>query len=326
MRINKYKSMKSVFIKLSIICIFFVNYIPSTFAEEWPPLILSTVECIENGESTYVLTNVSSFALNPQEFSYSVDDESLATVSSTGLLTANSSGKTGMVTVTIKSNVVSDKTASTGIYIGNCEIHRSVHIEFEDVISSKVDYNDTVTLKITTHNLDEDDLAFILIAGDREKYHGTTVKEAASFKSFFADSHKEFYGFHTKEVSFVVDSKNDYVYYFVIAKEKNDGCYWEEGRVLSNIIKLKVIKPLTMEDNTVIPTVFTPMEVDGANDDFVPGYSVVIYNRVGDVICVSSNGWDGKYKGELADAGVYIYSITMKDGKVKKGTIQLYKE
>ncbi len=58
----------------------------------------------------------------------------------------------------------------------------------------------------------------------------------------------------------------------------------------------------------------------------MPGYPVVIYNRVGDVICVSSNGWDGTYKGKLADAGVYIYVITMKDGSEKRGTIQLYKE
>lgn len=318
--------MKSVFIKLSIICILFVNYIPSTFAGEWPPLILSTIECIENGESTNILARMALFNFNAEEFIYSVDDESLATISSTGFLTANSSGKTGMVTVTVKSKFDSNNAIQLEIYIGNCECHRSVHIEFEDVISSSVNYKDTVTLKITTHNLVEEDLLFMVWSGDRERYVGNPIMETVSFSSLFADTKQEIFGFSTNEVSFVVDSKNDNVYYFVSAIEKTDGYYLDERRVLSNIIKLKVIKPVTMEDNTVIPTVFTPTEADGANDDFMPGYSVVIYNRVGDVICVSSNGWDGKYKGELADAGVYIYSITMKDGKVKKGTIQLYKE
>ena len=79
-------------------------------------------------------------------------------------------------------------------------------------------------------------------------------------------------------------------------------------------------------DKMEIPTVFTPHEVNGANDDFMPGYPVVIYNRFGDVICKSDNGWDGSYKGETADAGVYIYVLTMKDGTEKKGTIQLYRK
>ena len=80
------------------------------------------------------------------------------------------------------------------------------------------------------------------------------------------------------------------------------------------------------KDNIMIPTVFTPHEKDGANDDFMPGYSVIIYNRSGDVICNSNNGWDGTYKGETADAGVYIYVLKLKDGRVKKGTIQLYRK
>ncbi|MCR5570510.1 MAG: Ig-like domain-containing protein [Paludibacteraceae bacterium] len=80
------------------------------------------------------------------------------------------------------------------------------------------------------------------------------------------------------------------------------------------------------KDNIMIPTAFTPHEKDGANDDFMPGYSVIIYNRSGDVICDSNNGWDGTYKGVTADAGVYIYVLKLKDGRVKKGTIQLYRK
>ena len=96
---------------------------------------------------------------------------------------------------------------------------------------------------------------------------------------------------------------------------------------ITNLVVLHFNKgdqPIT--DKIEIPTVFTPHEVNGANDDFMPGYPVVIYNRFGDVICKSDNGWDGKYKGETADAGVYIYVLTLKDGTEKKGTIQLYRK
>ena len=79
-------------------------------------------------------------------------------------------------------------------------------------------------------------------------------------------------------------------------------------------------------DNIVIPTVFTPHEKNGENDDFMPGYEVVIYDRYGNVVANSTNGWDGDYRGDVADAGVYIYVLTLKDGRVKKGTIEVYRK
>ncbi len=78
-----------------------------------------------------------------------------------------------------------------------------------------------------------------------------------------------------------------------------------------------------MVDRTKIPTVFTPYDRDGMNDDFMPGYKVFIYDRYGDLICHSENGWDGTYRGKTADAGVYIYVVTMKDDRVEKGTIEI---
>ena len=79
-------------------------------------------------------------------------------------------------------------------------------------------------------------------------------------------------------------------------------------------------------DNTDIPTVFTPHEKNGENDDFMPGYKVTIYDRYGNVISDSDNGWDGNYRGEVADAGVYIYVLTLKDNRIKKGTIEVYRK
>lgn len=83
---------------------------------------------------------------------------------------------------------------------------------------------------------------------------------------------------------------------------------------------------LHLMDNIVIPTIFTPYTVDGENDDFMPGYPVIIYDRYGDIICNDDDGWDGYYKGELADPGVYYYVLTLKDGRTKKGTIELFRK
>lgn len=99
-------------------------------------------------------------------------------------------------------------------------------------------------------------------------------------------------------------------------KVENGAC----PTLTSELIKTHLV------DNIVIPTVFTPHELNGENDDFMPGYEVVIYDRYGNVIADSKNGWDGDYKGDVADAGVYIYVLTLKDGRVKKGTIEVYRK
>lgn len=88
-------------------------------------------------------------------------------------------------------------------------------------------------------------------------------------------------------------------------------------------LALNVIKPA---DNTVIPTLFTPHTREGKNDIFMEGYEVYIYDRYGNLVCHSANGWDGKYRGKEADPGIYIYTLFMKDGEKKKGSIEVYKK
>ncbi|MCR5496313.1 MAG: gliding motility-associated C-terminal domain-containing protein [Paludibacteraceae bacterium] len=110
------------------------------------------------------------------------------------------------------------------------------------------------------------------------------------------------------------DLPNGNVTYSVIVE--NGEC----GEIGSNSIRVALV------DNIVIPTVFTPHNVDGENDDFMPGYPVTIYDRYGDVVCNSNSGWDGYYKGKLADPGVYIYVLTLKDDRVVKGTIEIFKK
>ncbi|MCQ2218287.1 MAG: gliding motility-associated C-terminal domain-containing protein [Paludibacteraceae bacterium] len=79
-------------------------------------------------------------------------------------------------------------------------------------------------------------------------------------------------------------------------------------------------------DNTIIPTLITPYSKDGINDDFMPGYDVEIFDIYGNQIIQSSDGWNGERNGELAKAGTYFYKIVLKDGREKKGTIEVIKK
>lgn len=82
------------------------------------------------------------------------------------------------------------------------------------------------------------------------------------------------------------------------------------------------------EEELEIPTAFTPHSNDGMNDIFMEGYEVYIYDRYGDVITHSNNGWDGTYKGKTATPGVYVYVLIDKKGNSErtiKGTIEIVK-
>ncbi len=83
--------------------------------------------------------------------------------------------------------------------------------------------------------------------------------------------------------------------------------------------------PGGLKDNRIIPTAFTPHFEDDMNDHFMLGYEVYIYDRYGNLICHSENGWDGTYRGKVATPGVYVYTVFMKDGEIRKGTIEVVK-
>lgn len=74
-----------------------------------------------------------------------------------------------------------------------------------------------------------------------------------------------------------------------------------------------------------IPTAFTPYTQDGKNDVFMPDYELYVYDRYGNLISHSMNGWDGTYNGKMADPGVYIYVLLDPEGDNRKGTVELYK-
>lgn len=98
---------------------------------------------------------------------------------------------------------------------------------------------------------------------------------------------------------------------------------------VSNIVE---VMPSAM---VYIPNAFSP-NGDGLNDVFgVKGHGVTefdlkVYDRWGEMIFQSSDpnlGWDGTYKGRLAQHGVYVYEVTASNETSskfhKKGTVTL---
>ena len=77
-------------------------------------------------------------------------------------------------------------------------------------------------------------------------------------------------------------------------------------------------------DYPYIPDAFTPYSRNGKNDIFMKGYEVYIYNRYGSLLCHSTKGWDGYYKGKLVEPGVYIYVVNTNAGSWK-GTVEVIK-
>ena len=73
-----------------------------------------------------------------------------------------------------------------------------------------------------------------------------------------------------------------------------------------------------------VPNAFTP-DQDGVNDKFGPkgsafkaarSYSFYIFNRWGELIFESesiNDLWDGKYKGEYVQNGVYVWKLRFTD-------------
>jgi len=64
-------------------------------------------------------------------------------------------------------------------------------------------------------------------------------------------------------------------------------------------------------------------------DKFQNGYKTIVYNRYGQLVSENiDSGWDGTYKGQKADAGVYFYVIEYRTDmglKQIKGTVEVVK-
>jgi len=107
------------------------------------------------------------------------------------------------------------------------------------------------------------------------------------------------------------------IYTFTVST-KFGNCYLE-----SNPADLEVLE--------LINNIITPYNKNGKNDVFMgpkgrrPGYKVEIFNRYQQKIFEGDNGWDGTYRGRLAEPGTYYYRIEMKSGRVMRGTVEVAK-
>lgn len=87
----------------------------------------------------------------------------------------------------------------------------------------------------------------------------------------------------------------------------------------------------TVQVTVAWPTVITPYNIDGYNDDFVGNIQmslpIKIFTRFGSVIYEGNQGWDGSLSnGKMAMPGVYYYSIELPNGTLKTGSIEVYKD
>lgn len=104
--------------------------------------------------------------------------------------------------------------------------------------------------------------------------------------------------------------------YQFIVKLENGNC----GVRSSNIIDVDVA------DYVVVPNVITPYNDNVKNDKFMTGYDVKIFNRYQETVYEGTDGWDATYRGGLASPGTYFYILTKKDGRVLKGTVEVYRK
>jgi gliding motility-associated-like protein len=75
--------------------------------------------------------------------------------------------------------------------------------------------------------------------------------------------------------------------------------------------------------NLIMPKVFTPND-DGVNDIFMPGYRIVIFDRLGKEIYRGDSGWDGKYKNRTVPCDIYFYVLFLPNENGRQETIDGY--
>jgi gliding motility-associated-like protein len=118
--------------------------------------------------------------------------------------------------------------------------------------------------------------------------------------------------------------------YGITVTDTNGCSFTHTFQIFASSMPCEIITPVIY-----VPNIFSPND-DGFNDIlFVRGrgvrdFTFIIYDRWGGKVFTTTeltNGWNGKYHGELAGNAVYVYYLTadMDDGsKVnRKGTITL---
>ncbi len=149
-----------------------------------------------------------------------------------------------------------------------------------------------------------------------------------------------------------INSRHNLVEFSATSKDDNVSFQWDTGDgTISNSTQLTYSYPETkeliiynvqvtatneygcsitkssdIEVEIFVPNVFTPNN-DGINDNFMSGHELQVVDRHGIVFYKGQDGWDGYYKGMLADPDTYFYLLNYVDAyqekKVKRGYITL---
>lgn len=159
-------------------------------------------------------------------------------------------------------------------------------------------------------------------------WYGNYYQSNISFKAIPASSE---YDFHHWEFNGPTPSSN------VALSSDSVVVNWNTGGNVVAVFTDKRNDIKSTGEGANIPTGFTP-NGDGLNDDFRPlgsgeyamEYQMTVFNRWGQQVFRSVdplNGWDGSFRGQQAQTGVYAYYITYKniynENKLVKGNVTL---
>ncbi len=113
-----------------------------------------------------------------------------------------------------------------------------------------------------------------------------------------------------------------------IYKDKVIDLWVSDGVCPDQEIKLPV--------QVIWPTIFTPYDNNGVNDEFLSpkaegkahraNWYIIVFNRYGQKVYEGNCGWDGTYKGKTADPGAYYYTVKFPNGESHDGTVEVSKQ
>lgn len=74
------------------------------------------------------------------------------------------------------------------------------------------------------------------------------------------------------------------------------------------------------------PTIITPHNADGFNDDFATGMgiSIMLFDRNGNILYSGSDGVP-QSEAQRYTPGVYFYKADLPDGSERRATLEIYK-
>ncbi|MCB9017856.1 MAG: hypothetical protein H6544_04570 [Prevotellaceae bacterium] len=170
---------------------------------------------------------------------------------------------------------------------------------------------DEVTLTVVT-NYVYDEVSWFEVMGNYDRRFTTGFEHDEFVFSDPSDQEDDkLYSSEYGDMNYITQTPRDTVRYYVTITDKV--C----PSVASNVVSVDVLSK--------VPTAITPYDRDGLNDVFMKGHSVMVFNRYGQKLFEGVDGWDGTYRGQLVDPGVYFHQVVMRDGTVIKGTIEVVK-